>query len=338
MALFEPDRSSRSGLRATARLETWPITRPFIISRERFDHVDAVVVTVESGGVQGRGEGCPVPHHGETPQSVLETVEGLLDSLRGGADWTILHDSVPAGAARNAVDCALWDLRSKQSACRAWELVGLPAPVPTQTVFTISLDTPAVMAERAREARGHSILKLKLGGGRDWERVAAVRAAVPDKRLIADANEAWDSAELESNLPALVAAEVEMLEQPLPAGADDPLAYMSMPLLIGADESCHVTADLDRIAGRYGMVNIKLDKAGGLTEAVRLMRSAHRLGLETMVGCMLGTSLAMAPALLLASGCRYVDLDAPLLMGRDRSPALSYQAGGIQPPSPELWG
>ena len=338
MALYEPDRSPRSGFQASARLESWPIARPFIISRERFDHVDAVVVTVESGGVRGRGEGCPVPHHGETPQSVLETVEGLLDSLRGGADWTSLHDSVPAGAARNAVDCALWDLRSKQSGCRAWELAGLPAPVPTKTVFTISLDSPAVMAQRALEASSHSILKLKLGGGRDWERIAAVRDAVPHTRLIADANEAWDLAELHSNVPALVAAGVEMLEQPLPAGADDPLASMSLPILIGADESCHVTADLDRVVGRYGMVNIKLDKTGGLTEAVRLMRSAHRLGLETMVGCMLGTSLAMAPALLLASGCRFVDLDAPLLMGRDRSPALSYLAGGIEPPSPELWG
>lgn len=325
-------------LHADAAIETWPLAIPFVISRECFDHVSTVAVRITAGDHQGRGECCPVAHYGETPQGVLDHIRLILDELCRGADWDELHDATPAGAARNAVDCAIWDLRAKRARRRAWELLELPAPQATQTVFTISLDAPETMARRAADARDHQILKLKLGPGNNQDRIAAIRAAVPEKRLIADANEAWEFDVLVANLPALENARVEMIEQPLPAGADGRLAGLSTTLLIGADEACHITADLDRIAGLYGIVNIKLDKTGGLTEAARLMRAAHALGLQTMVGCMLGTSLAMAPAMLLASGCMFVDLDAPLLMGCDREPRLSYEADGIQPPSPDLWG
>ena len=335
--MAEPGLANRP-LRASAEVEAWQLATPFIISRARFDMLDVVVVTLQDGAHRGRGECCPVAHYGETNESVLAQIETMLEPLRRGADWDELHDSFPAGAARNAVDCAIWDLRAKQSGRPVNALLGLPAPAPVETVFTISIDTPERMAEAARAAVGHGILKLKIGAEGDAERLAAVRAAVPDKRLIADVNEGWDPAILAATLPAVAAARIEMLEQPLPAGADDALKGFDAPLLIGADESCHVAADAARLAERYGIVNIKLDKTGGLTEAVRLQRAAEAAGLETMIGCMLGTSLAMAPALLLTPAARFVDLDGPLLIGRDRTPALAYRGGWIDPAPPELWG
>ncbi|ODU21613.1 MAG: dipeptide epimerase [Sphingomonas sp. SCN 67-18] len=323
---------------AEAIIERWALATPFIISRERFDDVAVVLVTLDDGRHRGRGECCPVGHYGETPQSVLAQVELMLAALRKGADWAAIHDDFPPGAARNAVDCAVWDLRARQQETPVWAMLGLPRPAPVETVFTISMGPPDSMAAAARRAEGHAILKLKLGGADDGARVAAIRAAVPDKRLIADINEAWSPANLAANLPAMVAAGIEMVEQPFPASMDAPLADFAHPLPIGADESCHVAADVAGLVGRYDLVNIKLDKTGGLTEAVRLLHSAQAAGLDAMVGCMLGTSLAMAPAMLLAPACRFVDLDAPLLMGCDRAPALAYRGGWVDPPAPGLWG
>ena len=327
-----------SGLHAEAVIERWALATPFIISRERFDDVAVVLVTLDDGRHRGQGESCPVGHYGETPASVLAQVEEMLDALRGGAVWADIHDDFPPGAARNAVDCAVWDLRARQEAMPVWALLGLPRPGRVETVFTISIGTPDAMAAAARAATGHDILKLKLGGADDSARVAAIRAAVPDKRLIADINEAWSPADLAVHLPAMAAAGIEMVEQPFRAGADALLADLDRPLSIGADESCHVTADVAGLVGLYDVINIKLDKTGGLTEAVRLLHAAHAAGLDTMVGCMLGTSLAMAPAMLIAPACRFVDLDAPLLMGCDRVPALTYRDGWIDPPAPGLWG
>ncbi len=325
-------------LRTEAAVERWALATPFTISRERFDDVAVVVVTLDDGRHRGRGESCPVGHYGETPASVSAQVGTMLAALRAGAVWTDIHDDFPPGAARNAVDCAVWDLRARQEATSVWALLGLPAPRAVETVFTISIGTPEAMAAAARTATGYDLLKLKLGGPDDSARVAAVRAAVPDKRLIADINEAWTPADFARHMPAMAAAGVEMVEQPFRAGMDALLADCDRPLPIGADESCHVAADIARLAGRYDVVNIKLDKTGGLTEAVRLLHAARAAGLDTMVGCMLGTSLAMAPAMLLAPACRFVDLDAPLLMGRDRVPALTYRGGWIDPPAPGLWG
>lgn len=325
-------------MRVHAGIETWELAKPFVIARERFDHVDVLVVTLDDGAHRGQGEACPVGHYGETPASVLAQARHMLDALESGAEWDAVHDGFAPGAARNAVDCAVWDWRARRSGTPVRALLGLPEPRPIETVLTIGLDTPQAMADAAHAASGHAILKLKLGGGDDAARVTVVRAAVPRKRLIADVNEAWDEAGLIANLPAMVAAGIAMLEQPLRAGADGILATLDRPLPIGADESCHVAADIAGLAGLYDVVNIKLDKTGGLTEAVRLLRAAQAAGLETMVGCMLGTSLAMAPALLLAPLCRFVDLDAPLLIGRDRTPALVYRDGWITPPAPGLWG
>ncbi|MCW0197765.1 N-acetyl-D-Glu racemase DgcA [Sphingopyxis sp.] len=325
-------------LRAEAVVERWALATPFTISRERFDDVAVVLVTLDDGRHRGRGECCPVGHYGETPAGVLAQVEAMLGALRAGAVWADIHDDFPPGAARNAVDCAVWDLRARREATPVWALLGLARPVAVETVFTISIDTPEAMAAAARAATGHALLKLKLGGADDSARVAAIRSAVPGKRLIADINEAWTPADFARHMPAMAAAGIEMVEQPFRAGMDAPLADCHRPLPIGADESCHVAADVAKLAGRYDVVNIKLDKTGGLTEAVRLLRAARAAGLDTMVGCMLGTSLAMAPAMLLAPACRFVDLDAPLLMGRDRDPSLAYRDGWIDPPAPGLWG
>jgi L-alanine-DL-glutamate epimerase-like enolase superfamily enzyme len=238
------------------------------------------------------------------------------------------------------VDCALWDLRAKAEGVPAWRLLGLPEPRPVATAMTIGIDEPAAMAERAA-ASGHGLLKLKLGEGgddADLARVEAVRARVRQARIVVDANQGWSAASLERLLPPLARLGVALVEQPLPRGQDDALAGIARAVPICADESCHVSADLDGLVGRYDMVNLKLDKTGGLTEAVRLAARAKELGFGLMVGCMEGTSLAMAPAMLLAGAAQVVDLDGPLVMGSDRSPGLRYEAGRVYPPGPELWG
>jgi len=325
-------------LTTTVSLEKWRLAKPFVIARGAQDAVDLPVVSLTMQGRMGRGECCPVPHFGESAESVLAEISRLLEALANGARWSELHDHVPAGAARNAVDCAYWDLMAKVRGMPVWTLLGLGEPVPVETVMTISLGPPDAMAKAARGVSGHHTLKIKLGSEQVEEAMAAIRMAVPEKQLIVDANEAWHASELGAYMAALSRHGVLMLEQPLAAGQDDALECMTRPIPVGGDESVHVVADLEMASRRYDVVNIKLDKSGGLTEAVRLLRCAVDLKLDVMVGCMLGTSLAMAPAMLLAPHCRFVDLDAPLLMGSDRFPGLNYHDGWIDPPSPHLWG
>lgn len=319
--------------------ETRPLAKPFVIARESIGSVTVVTVRLEQGGHVGRGEACPVPHFGESPAQVLADAREICRRLQDGASWVQVHDETPPGAARNAVDCAVWDLRAKTLATPAWRLAELSPPEPLEALYTIGIDSPDRMADAARIAsRSFSILKVKLGGADDATSARAVRGAAPAARLIADVNEGWTREDLVSLMPVMAQCGFEMIEQPLPAGRDRELADIPRLLPIGADESCHTRADLERIAPFYDMVNIKLDKTGGLTEALRLREAAWALGLDTMVGCMLGTSLAMAPALLVAQRCRYVDLDAPLLIGSDCADGLTYSRGLIHPASAALWG
>jgi len=320
--------------------ETWRLQKPFTIARGKMTDAELIVVEIDDGEFAGRGEACPVPHFGESVENSLQEVEIAAGSLRDGMSWIQVHERMTAGAARNAIDCAMWDLESRRLARPVWQLLGLPAPRPLETAFTISLADPDTMAAAALEAaaRGHRLLKLKLGGAGDLERLRAVRAAVPAARLIADVNEAWDETRLRIAMPLLADLGLEMLEQPLPAGRDAALADVERLVPVCADESCHVRDDLERVRERYDMINIKLDKTGGLTEAVALAKAAREAGLEFMVGCMLGTSLAMAPAFLVAQGARFVDLDAPLLIGSDRQPGLNYRNGLVSPSPAGLWG
>lgn len=319
--------------------ERWPYQTPLVHARGTDRTADLILVTLQGGGTTGRGESCPIPHHGETVGGVHAAVNALCQALVDGADWRDLHDRVPAGAARNAIDCAIWDLRARMAGVSVSTLLGLPEPEPVTTVYTIGLAAPEEMAQAvARAAAIHDVLKIKLGdGGDDLARLRAIRAMAPATRLIADANEGWSAGQLVAALPDLLALGVEMLEQPLRAGEDAALAAIERPILIGADESCHVEADLPALVGRYDLVNIKLDKTGGLTEALRLQARAEELGFATMVGCMCGTSLGMAPALLVAQRCRYVDLDAPLLLGTDRTPSLGWSGQHLGPVQ-ALWG
>lgn len=332
-------KNEMTGIVVTVARDRRSLAQPFVIARGSITDVEFVTVRISSGGHVGRGECCPVPHFGESVEGVVELAERYGRLLSEGAEWDDLHDQCPAGAARNAIDCAHWDWRAKSEGQPAWELLGLPRPAPTVTAFTIGIDTPERMAERARTAAAkHALLKIKLGAPGDIDRIRAVRAAAPIATLIADANEGWTAEELDQALPVLAECGFEMLEQPFKAGQDRLLEGVARLVSIAADESCHVAADVARIAPFYDMVNIKLDKTGGLTEASRLLDTAHAAGLETMVGCMLGTSLAMAPALLLAARCRYADLDAPLLMGSDCESHLIYDRGVVGPPLAALWG
>jgi L-Ala-D/L-Glu epimerase len=289
-----------------------------------------VVATLREGQFLGRGEAVPYPRYGET-------VEGVLGQIADVAvtDRSRLQGAMPPGAARNAVDCALWDLEAKQSGLRAFQIAGLPRLDPVKTAYTLSLAAPEAMAEKARANARRPMLKLKIRG---LDRVEAVRAAAPRTRLIVDANEALSFDDLRRLTPDLVRLDVALIEQPLPVGEDEALEDWDSPVLLCADESLHTRAELSACARRYGCVNIKLDKAGGLTEALALKADASALGLEIMAGCMVGTSLAMAPAMILAQGARYVDLDGPLLLERDRQPSLAYIGSMIAPPEPDLWG
>lgn len=326
-------------IKATARVELWRLHKPFVIARGVEHEIALVVVELTDGSAVGRGECCPVSHYGETVHGVVSTIEALLARLRAGESWAAIHDSAPAGAARNAVDCAVWDLAAKSAGRPIHDLLGRPVPRPVETVLTIGVAPPEAMAAAAEAAPDQRIFKLKLcGDGSDVLRVRAVRRAAPGKRLIADANESWTPDLLAADLPAMAEAELGMLEQPLLASADSAIGAIPHAVPLGADESCHVSADLARVAPLYEVVNIKLDKTGGLTEALRLLESARAAGLQAMVGCMLGTSLAMAPALLIAPECAFVDLDAPLLIGSDRQAALNYTAGWIDPADRALWG
>lgn len=321
-------------MRLTVETEVFPLARVFTISRGSRTEARVLTVSVEAEGVRGRGECVPYARYGET----LESVRDQVQSLPAAFDRAELQGLLPPGAARNAVDCALWDWEAKRAGRRAWELAGLPAPGPELTAFTLSLDAPEAMrAEAARQA-GRPLLKIKLGGAGDLDRLRAVRAGAPRSRIIVDANEGWTPEGYAALAPALVELGVEMVEQPLPAGADEALAGMARPLPVCADESCHDRASLAGLAGKYDMVNIKLDKTGGLTEALALRAAAEAAGFGIMVGCMVGSSLAMAPAVLVAQGAAIVDLDGPLLLALDRPAGLVYDEAGVHPPEPELWG
>jgi L-alanine-DL-glutamate epimerase-like enolase superfamily enzyme len=324
--------------RLAVAVERWPIRGGFTISRGSKHEAVVAVATVSDGTHTGRGECVPYGRYGESVEGVVASIEACAGAIARGLSRAGLAALLSAGAARNALDCALWDLEAKRSGRRAAELAGLPPLHPVQTAFTLSLGPPETMAAQAREAKDSPLLKLKLGGDGDQERLEAVREAAPQARLIVDANEAWQPHEIESLLAAAAAVGVELVEQPLPAGNDDLLAHIERPVPICADESVHDRASLQRLVGRYDAVNIKLDKTGGLTEALLVVERARALGLKIMVGSMVATSLAMAPALLLAQDADWVDLDGPLLLERDRVPGLGYASGKISPPESELWG
>ena len=324
------------------RRESWPLAGVFRISRGARRVAHTVLVELRDGAAAGRGECVPYARYGETVESVVESIEGLRGDLERGLGREGLADAMGPGAARNAVDCALWDLEAKRSGRRAWAAAGTRPGTPLEpvvTAYTLGIDEPDAMREAAARHAARPVLKVKLDGERVAERVAAVRAGAPGARLIVDANEAWSAQILRQSLPELADLRVELVEQPLPAGADAALAGLDRVVPVAADESCHTRADLPGLAGRYDVVNVKLDKTGGLTEALALRDAARDAGFGIMVGCMLATSLAMAPAILVAQGARFVDLDGPLLLARDREPGLDYQPDGqVAPPPRALWG
>jgi L-Ala-D/L-Glu epimerase len=316
----------------------WPIAGAFTISRGAKTEAVTVVAEVSQDGHIGRGECVPYPRYGETPEATLEALQALQEAVAHGLDRTGLQAAVPASAARNALDCALIDLEAKRQGLRVWSLLGQPEPKPCITAFTISLGSAEAMAEATAKAAHRPLLKIKLGGAGDRERIAAVRRAAPRSELIVDANEAWTPADLEENLAACADVGVTLVEQPLPAGQDEMLARIRRPIAICADESVHDRKSLDGLRARYDAVNIKLDKTGGLTEALAMADAARALGFEIMVGCMVATSLSMAPAMLLTPHARFVDLDGPLLLARDREAGLRYEGSLIYPPDAALWG
>lgn len=322
------------GLQRTARIESWPIAGTFTISRGSKREARVVVVELSDGEHLGRGECVPYPRYDQTPEGTLAEIE----QAPLGLDRDGLQKAMPPSAARNALDCALWDLTAKRSGRRAHELAGLAAPMPILTCYTLSLASPEEMAAKAVAAAHLPLLKLKLGGPGDAERMRAVRRARPDARLVADANEGWSEADLEPLLAVAAEAGIEVVEQPLPSGRDEALARIRRPVPVCADESVHASDSLAGLADRYDAVNIKLDKTGGLTEALAMAHAARAQGLRIMVGCMVATSLSMAPALLAAQGADWADLDGPLLLERDRDPGLVISKGVIAPALPVLWG
>ena len=322
----------------TVRHETWPLAKVFRISRGARTAAEVVYVELRDGPHRGHAECVPYPHYGESIASVCDQIEELRHDLTAGLDRAALQTKLPAGAARNAVDCALWDLDAKRARTRVWQLAGVPEPQPAVCSFTISLGTLEEMESAARESAHFPLLKIKLGGDDDVARVEAVRRGAPRSRLIVDANEAWSPEQLPQQLPVLAELGVALVEQPLLAGHDAALADVPHAVPVCADESCHTADQIPDLAARYDFINIKIDKTGGLTEALRCVEAAreHRLGV--MVGTMVGTSLAMAPATLVMHAAEFVDLDGPLWMAKDRPHALTFEHGKIHPPVPALWG
>ncbi len=322
----------------SVRIERWPLAGVFAISRGSKTEAVVVVAELSDGTHRGRGESVPYERYGETPDGIVAAIEAVRPVLRRGLDRGALQRAMPAGAARNALDCAYWDVNAKQAGRRVHELAGLGAPGPLTTAYTVSLGSAAAMAAAAEQAAWRPLLKVKLGGDDDAARIAAVRRAAPRVQLIVDANEGWNPDNFEANLAACADAGVTLIEQPLPEGRDKALARIKRPIPVCADESVHDRASLDALTGKYDAVNIKLDKAGGLTEALALAAEAERRGFAVMVGCMVATSLAMAPAMLVAQRARWVDLDGPLLLASDRADGLRYEGSLVYPPDPVLWG
>jgi L-Ala-D/L-Glu epimerase len=327
-----------SPISLSVRVERWPIAGAFTISRGAKTEAAVVVAELSQQGVRGRGECVPYGRYGETVDGVAAAIETMRDPIARGLDRERLQAAMAPGAARNALDCAFWDLAAKRAGRPVHALLGLAPPQPLTTAYTISLATPEAMAQAAAKVAGRALLKVKLGGGQDPERIAAVRRAVPRAELIVDANEGWTEDDLAQNLAACAQAGVTLVEQPLPAEHDHALARITRPLPVCADESVQATASLASLAGKYDAVNIKLDKTGGLTEALAMTDEAERRGFALMVGCMMATSLAMAPAMLIAQRARVVDLDGALLLARDRPDGLRYDGSRVHPPTPALWG
>ncbi len=320
------------------RQESWPIAGTFTISRGSKTQADVVVVTLKRNGHQGWGEAVPYPRYGETVTDTVAALQVQTSAIAKLASRDEIAKLALPFAARNALDCALWDLECKESNTPAWARAGLPPPKAVTTAFTISLDTPDAMAKAAQAAAQRPLLKVKLGRDGDRERLQAVREAAPLARLIIDANEGWNAANIEEMLSLCATYNVELVEQPLPASDDEALRSIKHPILVCADESAHGIESLADLTGKYDAINIKLDKTGGLTPALTLAKAAQSQGFKIMVGCMLATSLAMAPAFLLAQFADYIDLDGPLLLIRDREPAITYAGSLMQPPPPVLWG
>lgn len=318
--------------------ESFPIAGQFTISRGSKTEANVIAVTLRQGEGIGRGECVPYGRYGETLEGVRETIEAARVVVQAGGSRDDLLGLMPAGAARNAVDCALWDLEAKLSGVRVANQLCPNGVSPLITAYTLSLGTPEEMEQAARAASARPLLKIKVGGADDEARIRAVTKGAPNSRIILDANEGWNSDNVVRHMDIAAECGIALIEQPLPAGRDELLAHIARPVPVCADESLHLTADLGQLVGRYDAVNIKLDKTGGLTEALLLRERARELGFQIMVGCMVGTSLAMAPALLLAQGAEFVDLDGPLLLARDRVPGLIYEGSTVFPPEPELWG
>jgi L-alanine-DL-glutamate epimerase-like enolase superfamily enzyme len=321
-----------------ATIEVFPIAGSFTISRGSKTQADVILCTVSSGGSRGRGECVPYKRYGESLDGVLSDIIAMKERIEAGLTRQDLQTKMKPGAARNAIDCALWDLEAKQAQRSVADLIGATGLDPLVTAFTLSLADAEAMAEDARKNADRPLLKIKLGTPDDESRMRAVRAGAPHSRIIVDANEGWTPANLVHHLAVARELEIALIEQPLPAGDDAVLGHIDRLVPICADESVHSTGDLAALRNRYDAVNIKLDKTGGLTEALRMKAEADALGFQVMVGCMVGTSLAMAPAVLLAQGAAFADLDGPLLLARDRENGLTYEGSLVYPPAPGLWG
>ena len=316
----------------------FPLAEVFTISRGSRTEARVVTVKLDDGSFSGWGECVPYARYDETVDSVMDEIRSLENAFENGIDREDLQDMLEPGAARNALDCALWDLEAKRAGKRAYELAGLSNPEPEVTAYTLSLADPETMRAKAAEHAFRPLLKIKLGGEGDMARLEAVRAGAPNTDIIIDANEGWDADAYKELAPVLVRLGVKMVEQPMPVGKDDALGDVERVLPVCADESCHDRSSLSALKGKYDMVNIKLDKTGGLTEALALRSEAEKAGFDIMVGCMVGSSLAMAPATLVAQGVAFTDLDGPLLLAQDRNPPLKFDERGVYPPTADLWG
>ncbi|MDP2733080.1 MAG: dipeptide epimerase [Hoeflea sp.] len=320
------------------QIDSFPLTRAFTISRGAKTAAEVVTCAITDNGMRGHGECVPYARYGETVEGVMSAIEAYAKAIASGASREELRKAMKPGAARNAIDCALWDIEAKLSGARAATHACRMPPRPVPTAITISLGEPADMADEARAHASQKLLKVKVGTSDDRARMHAVASAAPNAEIILDANEGWDESNIREHLLLAAELHIGLIEQPLPAGKDEILAHIPHPVPICADESVHTLADLELLSDRYDAINIKLDKTGGLTEALLMRDRARELGFGVMIGCMVGTSLAMAPAVLLAQDADWVDLDGPLLLARDRSPGLVYTGSLVSPPSSELWG
>ena len=330
--------TTATSLTFLVRIESWPIAGSFTIARGAKTEARVVVVEVSDGHHSGRGECVPYPRYNETAEGTQAALVAMTNAVKRGLATHELQTLMPAGAARNALDCALWDFQAKASSKRIWDLLGRAAPKPLTTAYTISLGTPEAMAEATAKAAHRPLLKIKLGGDDDEARIAAVRKAAPRSELIVDANESWTDTNIARNLAACADAGVTLVEQPLPAANDAALAKLKRPIAVCADESVHDRASLAALRERYDAINLKLDKTGGLTEALALSEAARALGFDLMVGCMVATSLSMAPAMIIAQDARVIDLDGALLLAKDRPHGLRYDGSVVHPPEAALWG